>query len=64
MKLPAAATESDGRRRVAAALAELPAGGPAQPRQRQEWIMGHVMRALRGRVPGRLARNIVKEARS
>ena len=58
---------SPTRRRAArrhAALAALPADGPAEPGRREEWAMGHVMRALRGRVPGRRVRAWLKEARS
>ena len=61
---PAASPDPEARRLADTALAALPADGPGEPGRREEWTMGHVMRALRGRVPGRLVRAWLKEARS
>ncbi|MHB8077953.1 MAG: Glu-tRNA(Gln) amidotransferase subunit GatE [Candidatus Krumholzibacteriia bacterium] len=61
---PAALADPEARRQATAALAALPADGPAEPVRREEWAMGHVMRALRGRVSGRRVRAWLKEARS
>ncbi len=60
---PAPAAAAAAAKLVREALSGLPAGGPAAPAKREEWAMGHVMPAVRGRVPGRVARGIVKEAR-
>jgi glutamyl-tRNA(Gln) amidotransferase subunit E len=61
---PAASPDPEARRLADAAFAALPADGPDEPGRREEWTMGHMMRALRGRVPGRRVRAWLKEARS
>jgi len=53
--------EAEARRRFAAAFAAVPAG-PRQGRRGEDFVMGHVMRELRGRVAGRTVRAWVKEA--
>ncbi len=58
---PALLPEDQARRIFDRALATAPAG-PRRGRQGEDWVMGHVMRELRGRVPGRTVRAWVKEA--
>jgi Asp-tRNA(Asn)/Glu-tRNA(Gln) amidotransferase B subunit len=53
---------TSGRKLFAAILAEIPDEGPAAGRQREDFFMGHVMRKMRGKVPGRTVRSWVKEA--
>jgi hypothetical protein len=59
--------EAEARRCFAAALRDLPAGGPQagqdaeDRRRREDFVMGHVMPELRGRIPGRTVRQWVKE---
>ena len=53
--------EAAARRLFAEALAAVPAG-PREGRQGEDFVMGHVMRALRGRVAGRTVRDWVEEA--
>ena len=43
------------------AIAALPADGPSGGPARTTWAMGHVMAALRGRVPGRQVRAWLEE---
>jgi glutamyl-tRNA(Gln) amidotransferase subunit E len=50
------------RQRFTEAWDALPAGGPQEPRRRTHWIMGQVMGALRGQVPGRSVRLWIEEA--
>jgi len=60
---PAPVDGAEARRLVLAAVAAMPVAGPAATAKRVDWAMGPVMRAVRGRVPGRLAHELVKEAR-
>jgi len=54
--------EMTGRKLFEAMLAEIPKDGPADGRRREDFVMGHVMRKLRGKVSGRTVRSWVKEA--
>jgi glutamyl-tRNA(Gln) amidotransferase subunit E len=56
-------SEAAARRCLAAALAAVP-DGPRSGRQGEDFVMGHVMRDLRGRVAGRKVRGWVKEAQA
>ncbi|HOX25540.1 MAG TPA: Glu-tRNA(Gln) amidotransferase subunit GatE [Candidatus Krumholzibacteria bacterium] len=58
---PAVERESAARRRFAAALATVPEG-PREGRRGEDFVMGHVMPGLRGRIAGRTVRTWVKEA--
>jgi Glu-tRNA(Gln) amidotransferase subunit E-like FAD-binding protein len=53
--------ETEARRHFATALETVPAG-PRTGRQGEDFVMGHVMSGLRGRIPGRTVRTWVKEA--
>jgi glutamyl-tRNA(Gln) amidotransferase subunit E len=53
--------EEQARQRFESALAAVPEG-PRAGRQGTDFVMGHVMRELRGRVPGRTVRAWVEEA--
>jgi Glu-tRNA(Gln) amidotransferase subunit E-like FAD-binding protein len=54
--------EGEGQEIFQQALQQVPPGGPTAGSPREHFVMGHVMPALRGRVPGRLVRAWVKEA--
>ncbi len=54
--------EEAGRKIFATLLSDVPDGGPSSGRQREDYLMAHVMRELRGKVPGRTVRSWVKEA--
>jgi hypothetical protein len=54
--------EDEGREIFTRALKQLPPGGPTAGEAREHFVMGHVMRDLRGRVPGRRVRAWVQEA--
>ncbi|HPF71378.1 MAG TPA: Glu-tRNA(Gln) amidotransferase subunit GatE [Candidatus Krumholzibacteria bacterium] len=59
---PIARIDDDtARRRLRAALADLPAPLPADRERREHAAMGHVMPALRGAAPGALVRRWLKE---
>jgi hypothetical protein len=53
--------EDQGRDLFRSALEHLPTGGPETGPQREHFVMGHVMKELRGRIPGREIRTWVKE---
>ena len=53
--------EDRGRVVFREAMNRLPQGGPIAGEQREHFVMGHVMRELRGRIPGRMVRAWVKE---
>ena len=56
--------EGAGREIFDEKMSQLPEDGPASAAGREHFIMGHVMRGLRGRIPGRIVRSWVKEVLS
>ncbi len=53
--------EDRGREIFSEEMNRLPQDGPAAGEPREHFVMGHVMRELRGRIPGRMVRAWVKE---
>jgi glutamyl-tRNA(Gln) amidotransferase subunit E len=53
--------EGRGREIFNEAMGRLPQDGPATGEPRENFVMGHVMHELRGRIPGRMIRAWVKE---
>jgi glutamyl-tRNA(Gln) amidotransferase subunit E len=53
--------DQEGRKVFQGVMGNLPPGGPTDGERRENFVMGNVMGALRGRIPGRLVRAWVKE---
>jgi glutamyl-tRNA(Gln) amidotransferase subunit E len=61
-EIPVRLDESAARELFFTAWEAAPDGGPTDPDRKEHFLMGHVMRELRGRVPGHTVRSWVKEA--
>jgi hypothetical protein len=59
---PRALPESEGRTLFARLVRQVPPDGPGTSPQREHFAMAHIMPALRGRMPGRLVWQWVREA--
>ena len=60
-ELPAKMSETEARAAFEAAVASVPADKPVGERQCEDFIMGHIMPALRGKVAGRLVRSWIRK---
>jgi glutamyl-tRNA(Gln) amidotransferase subunit E len=63
-EIPCRLDDGLARDRFAAALETLPAGGPQSGAARESYVMGHVMKELRGLVSGRTVRTWVQEVQA
>jgi glutamyl-tRNA(Gln) amidotransferase subunit E len=63
-EIPGRLDDAQARDRFDTALKTLPPGGPKSGAARETYVMGHVMKELRGRVSGRTVRTWVKEVQA